>query len=96
VSTPTEDPDDEHVFHLYVLRSDRRDALLAHLVQAGVGAGIHYPVPVHRQAAYGDLPAVNLPATDLAAAQVLSLPMFPELTDDQIEYTVEQIGRFAG
>ena len=96
VTTPTEDPLDEHAFHLYVLRSDRRDALLAHLIQAGVGAGIHYPVPLHRQPAYRGLPPVSLPATDLAAAQVLSLPLFPELTDEQIEYTVEQIGRFAG
>ena len=76
---PTEDPEDEHVFHLYVVRSERRDALLAHLVASGVGAGIHYPVPLHRQRAYRDLPEVHLPATELAASQVLSLPMFPEL-----------------
>lgn len=95
VVTPGEDPLDEHVFHLYVVRSERRDALLRHLVEAGVGAGIHYPVPLHRQPAYHDLPAVSLPATELAASQVLSLPMFPELTDDQIEFTTDLIRRFA-
>jgi len=91
---PAEDPDDEHVFHLYVVRSERRDALLAHLVASGVGAGIHYPVPLHRQRAYRDLPEVHLPATELAASQVLSLPMFPELTDEQIDAVVDAVGRF--
>ncbi len=95
VVTPAEDPLDEHVFHLYVIRSDRRDALREHLVEAGVGAGIHYPVPLHRQPAYRDLPAVSLPVTDLAASQVLSLPMFPELTNEQIEYTADLVRRFA-
>jgi len=94
VITPSEDPLDEHVFHLYVVRSERRDALHRHLVDAGVGAGIHYPVPLHRQLAYRDLPAVSLPATELAASQVLSLPMFPELSNDQIEFTSDLIGRF--
>jgi dTDP-4-amino-4,6-dideoxygalactose transaminase len=92
--TPTEDPDDEHVFHLYVVRSERRDALLEHLVNSGIGAGVHYPVPLHRQKAYRGLPEVRLPATELAASQVLSLPMFPELTDEQIESVVDVIGRF--
>ncbi len=63
----TEDPLDEHVFHLYVLRSDRRDELLAHLNAAGVGAGIHYPVPLHRQPAYRELAPVSLPHTERAA-----------------------------
>jgi dTDP-4-amino-4,6-dideoxygalactose transaminase len=96
VTTPTEDPLDEHVFHLYVLRSERRDELVAHLVKAGVGAGIHYPVPLHRQAAYRHLEPVSLPHTELAASQVLSLPMFPEITDEQIEYVADQVRRFAG
>ena len=95
VITPGEDPMDEHVFHLYVVRSERRDDLLKHLADAGVGVGIHYPVPVHRQPAYRDLPPASLPATELAASQVLSLPMFPELTNDQLEFTADLIGRFA-
>jgi dTDP-4-amino-4,6-dideoxygalactose transaminase len=91
---PTEDPLDEHVFHLYVVRSQRRDALLAHLNEAGVGAGIHYPVPLHRQPAYRDLAPVNLPHTEQAAAEVLSLPLFPELTEEQQAYVVDQMCRF--
>jgi dTDP-4-amino-4,6-dideoxygalactose transaminase len=94
VVTPSEDAADEHVFHLYVVRSERRDDLLKHLVDAGVGAGIHYPVPLHRQPAYRDLPPTSLPATEMAASQVLSLPMFPELTNEQIEFTADQIARF--
>jgi dTDP-4-amino-4,6-dideoxygalactose transaminase len=94
VITPGEDPADEHVFHLYVIRSERRDELLKHLAASGVGAGVHYPVPLHRQPAYRDLPAVSLPATELAASQVLSLPMYPELSTDQIEFTVDAIRRF--
>ncbi len=94
--TPSEDPLDEHVFHLYVVRSGRRDELLKYLVESGVGAGIHYPVPLHRQPAYRGLPPSSLPSTELAASQVLSLPLFPELTDEQIEYTADLIARFEG
>jgi dTDP-4-amino-4,6-dideoxygalactose transaminase len=95
VVTPGEDPLDEHVFHLYVIRAERRGLLRDQLAEAGVGVGVHYPVPLHRQPAYRDLPAVSLPATELAASQVLSLPMFPELTNDQIAYTADLIRRFA-
>jgi dTDP-4-amino-4,6-dideoxygalactose transaminase len=94
VTTPTEDPQDEHVFHLYVVRARRRDALLEHLVKAGIGAGIHYPIPLHRQAAFRDLPPVSLPHTELAASEILSLPLFPELRDDQIELVADQVREF--
>ncbi len=94
--TPSEDPLDEHAFHLYVVRSERRDELLKYLLDAGVGAGIHYPVPLHRQPAYRNLTPSNLPATELAASQILSLPMYPELANDQIEVIADLIGRFEG
>ncbi|MCV0403174.1 MAG: DegT/DnrJ/EryC1/StrS family aminotransferase [Chloroflexi bacterium] len=82
-----------HVFHLYVVRSARRDELLARLREEGIGAGIHYPIPLHRQPAYvalgyGD---VSLPHTEAAAAEVLSLPMYPELTDEQIQRIVATV-----
>jgi dTDP-4-amino-4,6-dideoxygalactose transaminase len=96
VTIPTEDPLDEHVFHLYVIRSERRDRLLAALQSAGVGAGIHYPVPLHRQAAFRHLKPVSLPHTEVAASQVLSLPMFPELADDQIEFVADQVRQYPG
>ena len=97
VTTPAEDPADRHVFHLYVVRSTRRDALLQHLKGAGVGAGVHYPVPLHRQPAYvargaGD---VSLPHTERAAREVLSLPLYPELTGGQIETVADAVASFA-
>ena len=73
-------PGSRHVFHLYVIRSSRRDDLLTHLQEKGVGAGIHYPVPLHRQPAYADgYRALTLPATEAAAAEVVSLPVYPEI-----------------
>ena len=97
VTTPSQDPRDRHVFHLYVIRTPRRDALLAALLEAGIGAGVHYPIPLHRQPAYlqrgyGDC---RLPAAESAADEVLSLPMFPELTAEQIEYVADHVARFS-
>jgi len=74
----------EHVYHLYVIALSHRDALQAQLRERGVGALVHYPVPIHRQPAYLNLGARPLPRTERAAAEVLSLPMYPELTiEDQ-------------
>ena len=67
-----------------------------HLIDAGVGAGIHYPLPLHRQPAFRDLGPVSLPHTELAASQILSLPLFPELSDDQIGFVADQVRQFAG
>jgi dTDP-4-amino-4,6-dideoxygalactose transaminase len=91
--TPARTPDRRSVFHLYVLRTHHRDALLAHLKAAGVGAGVHYPVPLHRQPAYAGLgyPAGSLPATEEWAAQCLSLPLFPELTGEQQDRVVAAV-----
>ncbi len=72
----------EHVYHLYVLRAPGRDALLAGLRQRGVGAALHYPQAVHQQPAYRRLGAV-LPETERAVGGILSLPMYPELTDGE-------------
>ncbi|MFN2427480.1 MAG: DegT/DnrJ/EryC1/StrS family aminotransferase [Candidatus Binatia bacterium] len=84
---PATCPEASHVFHLYVVRSERRDELRAHLEREGIQAGIHYPVPVHLQGAYAGLGhrAGAFPVAERLAAQVLSLPMFPELTEGQIE-----------
>ncbi len=78
-----------HVFHQYVLRVEGRDALAAQLRAQGIGTGVHYPVPVHLQPAYRGRVALG-PAgcaeTEAAAREVLSLPMFPEMTDAQVEH----------
>ncbi len=79
-------PDANHVFHLYVTRSTARDAVQADLRGLGVGTGIHYPVPVHLQPAYKGRVRLwdGCRKTEKAAAEVLSLPLYPELTDDQV------------
>jgi len=87
LTPPARRADTTHVFHQYVLRSPTRADLQARLRAQGVATGIHYPVPVHRQSAYEGRIALG-PAgcveTERAAATVFSLPMFPQLTDDQI------------
>lgn len=78
----------EHVYHLYVIETDGRDALQQRLRARQIATGIHYPVPVHLQEACASLGyrAGDFRATEAAAARMLSLPMFAELTDQQIEY----------
>jgi dTDP-4-amino-4,6-dideoxygalactose transaminase len=85
-----------HVFHLYVLRVPDRSSVQAHLRAAGIGTGIHYPVPVHLQPAYRDR-IVTGPsgcrASEIAAGQVLSLPIYPELSDRQVAQVCEALRR---
>jgi dTDP-4-amino-4,6-dideoxygalactose transaminase len=85
-----------HVYHQYVIKTSKRDALLNSLKSQGIGAGIHYPVPLNKQPAFINfgLGEYNLPVTESVAKNILSLPMFPELNDDQIEYVVEIISDF--
>ena len=88
----------EHVYHLYVVRTrspDERDELQAHLEDNGVQTGIHYPVPVHEQESYrscGTQP--SLPVTEQVAREIISLPMYPELTPDQQECVKNMIKEF--
>ncbi len=80
-----------HVFHQYVVRSGKREALRMALKQEGVATNIHYPVPVHRQAAYEGRIAVapsGMAETERAALEVLSLPMYPQLDDAQVDRVV--------
>lgn len=93
VITPFESANVRHVYHLYVIRVPRRNEMLEHLKSQGVGAGIHYPVPVHRQPAYlkegyGD---ISLPVTEQVASEIVSLPMYPELSSEQIEYVARAV-----
>ena len=83
---PKRHPDAGHVFHLYVVRTPDRDALMAHLHNHGIAAAIHYPEPVHRQPSYrGRGGMQNLDETDKAAAEVLTLPIYPELEKQALE-----------
>jgi dTDP-4-amino-4,6-dideoxygalactose transaminase len=80
----------EHIFHLYVVRVANRDAVLARLNAEGIGAGVHYPVPIHLQGAFAHLghKRGDFPQAERAAAEILSLPMFPQITAEQQDRVV--------
>ena len=84
---PSERPGSRHVYHVYVVRLSERDAWRARLTEAGVQVGVHYPIPVHLQPAYRDLGYArgDFPVSERAASEVLSLPIFPELTAEQVD-----------
>lgn len=81
----------EPVFHLYVVQSSEREALRRRLADAGIEVGVHYPIPLHRQPAYAylNLPSEALPETVRASARILSLPLYPEMTEDAVSAVVE-------
>jgi dTDP-4-amino-4,6-dideoxygalactose transaminase len=83
----------EHVWHLYVVRVAERDTVLASLHEQGIGAGIHYPVPIHLQGAFSDLGhrLGDYPVAEAAAGDMLSLPLFPGITADQQERVADAL-----
>lgn len=87
----------EHVWHLFVVRSKKRTALQQYLAQCGIETLIHYPIPPHRQECYRALGYAEgaFPLTEAQAASVLSLPMSPALTDEQVGHVVEAVNDFA-
>jgi dTDP-4-amino-4,6-dideoxygalactose transaminase len=91
LTLPARDGRAEHVFHQYVVRSPRRDALRAALTEAGIGTNIHYPMPVHLQPAYRgriDVGPSGMAHTERAASEIVSLPMYPQLSDAQVDRVV--------
>jgi dTDP-4-amino-4,6-dideoxygalactose transaminase len=95
---PVEQPYARAVFHLYVVRHERRDALVAALQERGVGTLVHYPIPLHLQpvfAALGVKPG-DLPVAERACAEVVSLPLYPELRDEQAREVVEAVRESVG
>ncbi len=88
-----EAPGRRGVYHHFVVRTAHREALLKHLKAAGVGAGVHYPIPVHLQPAYADLGhrRGDLPATEAFADECLSLPIYAELTEAQLDQVVTAV-----
>lgn len=97
VATPRARPDTHHVYHLYVIRHPQRDALRSFLQERGIGTAIHYPVPIHLQPAYrGRLGDVgSLPETERAAQEIVSLPMYPELSEEEAHTVAQTIREFA-
>lgn len=96
VVTPFEPSWSRAVFHLYVIRMDDRDGMGAHLKTTGIGTGIHYPIPLHLQKAYSSMgyKAGDFPVCERAAAEIISLPMFPQLTGDQQAKIVREVLQF--
>lgn len=87
----------KHVWHLYVIRTSKREALQKYLADADVASGIHYPIPIHMQPAFADLgyKKGDFPITEKVADEIVSLPMYPELKKEQIEYVAKKVGEVA-
>src|SRR5438552_10971324 len=98
VQTPAEKPWAHAVYHMYVIRTERRDALAKYLQSKGISTGVHYPVPNHQQPAitkiYSDLP--TLPQTEAAVKEILSLPIYGELALKDVDYVCDSILQFLG
>jgi dTDP-4-amino-4,6-dideoxygalactose transaminase len=94
IQLPSVRPDCEHVFHLYVIRCKERDELMAYAKKHGVCFGIHYPRPIHQQKAYRDFRRDTLTYTDTITPELLSFPMYPELTNSAVEQVVQVLHNF--
>jgi dTDP-4-amino-4,6-dideoxygalactose transaminase len=96
IVTPHEAVWTKGVYHLYVVRVQDREALQAYLTEAGIGTGIHYPIPLHQQRAYEHLgyKTGDFPVTERVAAEIVSLPMFPQLTHNQQDEVVNRTKEF--
>lgn len=93
VITPPEMDYAKHVYHVYALRVKDRDGLISKLGEKGIGTNVHYPVPVHLQNAYEflGLPKGSFPVAEKVASEFVSLPMFAELTEEQVRYVAEEV-----
>ncbi len=96
VATPVEPEGYRHIYHQYVVRVPRRDALKDHLVKAGIGCEVYYPVPLHVQPCFAPLGyrAGDCPVSEAAALEVLALPIYAELTEAQLGEVAGVIGAF--
>lgn len=96
VSTPRTLPGSTHVYHLYTVRAQRRDDLLAHLKARGIGCGVYYPLPLHRQPCFAKFAPSPCPTADRLATEVISLPCFPGLTPAEQDVVVGAVRAFYG
>lgn len=97
ITLPVETSEEyEHIYHVFVIRCDRRDELEKYLSEKGIGTVKHYPIPMHMQGAYADLniPEGALPIAEEISRTVLSIPMFYGMTDEQIDYVIEALNSF--
>ena len=96
VTLPVEPEGRRHIYHQFVIRVPKRDGLRAHLQARGIGTEVYYPVPFHRQACFAGVASARnaFPNADAAAAEVVALPIYPELTRDQQKHVVDAIAEF--
>ncbi|MBI4014460.1 MAG: DegT/DnrJ/EryC1/StrS family aminotransferase [Candidatus Aenigmarchaeota archaeon] len=93
VDVPREKEGGKHAYHLYVIAAKGRDALAEHLKKKGIGTKVHYPVPIHRQGAFSMIKG-SYPRSEENATKILSLPMFPELTDEEVLRVCREVNAF--
>jgi dTDP-4-amino-4,6-dideoxygalactose transaminase len=98
VRLPAEADYGKHVYHVYAVRVANRDAVMQRMQQEGVGCGVHYPVPIHLQEAYRSQGCAegSFPVAERCAREFLSLPMFPELTGEQVAFTAKALAASVG
>lgn len=96
IARPEIRPEAESARHQYVIRCPRRDSLRAYLTAQGIGTIIHYPVPIHQQPAYAKFALGDLPETERAAREVLSLPLYPEIPSADIDRTADAVRAWSG
>ena len=97
VETPVEMDGAKHVYYMYEIQTKHRDKLQSYLMKNGIHTGIHYPIPLHLQPAYKNLgyQQGSYPVSELLASRILSLPMYPELTQEQQDYVIKHIQEFS-
>ncbi|MEO0264872.1 MAG: DegT/DnrJ/EryC1/StrS family aminotransferase, partial [candidate division WOR-3 bacterium] len=90
------DEGNEHIYHQYTIRTEKRDDLMEFLASRGISTQVHYPIPLHLQPAlsYLGYKEGDFPVAEKAAKEVLSLPIFPEMTDSEIDYVVNTVKEF--
>ena len=96
VIVPSKAPHSRPAYHLYVIRTQNRKGMMQYLSENGIGTGIHYPVPLHQQKACAHLgyQKGDFPVAERVSEEIVSLPMFPQLTSEQLEYVVEEVHNF--
>lgn len=95
VELPEETESSEHIYHIYAIRAQHRDEMIRHLQNAGIATGIHYPIPVHNLNSYKGIGTRHkLDNSERFAREELSLPMFPFITEEEVEYVSESVKKF--